>query len=260
MLPTVVLACPHHDADGRLYDQTRRVLPRLRQLFGGLAIHATHTTRERSLELLREAGALTRQVDVAGHLQLGLPRRGAIDLALMLDADWILCCDFDRALHWAECYPDELAAMIGRLPEHDLTVLGRTERAFFSHPRIQTDTEAIVNQVFAAVSGWSWDITAAARGLSRRAASAILTGCPDTTIGTDASWPLFLRRTGGMTIGYIVTEGLEYETPDRHQDEIAAAGGLDVWRAQLDADPRNWAQRLDMARLEVEAVVTYGTH
>jgi hypothetical protein len=70
------------------------------------------------------------------------------------------------------------------------------------------------------------------------------------------AWPLFVERAG-MTLGYIATEGLEFETADRHAEEIATAGGLDCWIAQLDTDPRRWAQRLDMARVEVEAALPY---
>jgi hypothetical protein len=63
-----------------------------------------------------------------------------------------------------------LAQVARRVTEYDFTVLGRTPRAFDSHPRIQRDTESIVNHVFGLVSGQTWDVTAAARGLSRRAA------------------------------------------------------------------------------------------
>jgi hypothetical protein len=134
--------------------------------------------------------------------------------------------------------------------------LGRTPRAFASHPRIQRDTEAIVNQVFATLSGREWDVTAAARALSRRAAEAVIHGCPDETVGTDVSWPLFAARAG-LTLGYIATEGLEFETADRHADEVAAAGGLGRWLDQIDANPRRWIERLEIAKIEVEATLPY---
>jgi hypothetical protein len=50
---------------------------------------------------------------------------------------------------------------------------------------------------------------------------------------------------------------MEFETADRYGDEIAQAGGLAPWMARLDADPRNWAHRLDMARVEIEAMTPY---
>lgn len=256
----VVLAATQHDPDGRLYDQAARVLPALLRIFAGIAIQATYATQARSIELFRSAGTLVRhETDTQFNSlpKLGAARRAAIELGLRLDAPTLLFCDFDRALHWAERYPDELARVAAQLADHDFVVLGRTERAFATHPRVQRDTEAIINRVYASASGLPWDVTAAARGLSRRAAAAILEGCPEQSIGTDVAWPLFLQRAGGFSLGYAATEGLEFETADRFADQVAAAGGLEQWVAQIDADPRQWANRLDLARIEVEAAIPY---
>jgi hypothetical protein len=255
----VALAATHHDPEGRLYEQTARVLPSLAEIFDGLAIYATPATQERSLALLAEYGALVDREPPglpSGLQTLGRARRGAVALGLALGAPALLFCDFDRALHWAECYPAELAQVAARAAERDLTVLGRTSRAFESHPRIQRDTEAIVNHVYARISGCKWDVTAAARALTRRAAEAILRDCCDESIGTDVSWPLFALRAG-LTLGYVAVEGLEFETADRHADEIAAAGGLECWMAQIDSDPRRWVERLEIARIEVVAALPY---
>jgi hypothetical protein len=235
----IALASTHHDPDGRLIAQLRRALPTLTGLFGAIAVRATERTPAETVAALQDAGALVRREAADSALLLGRARRGALALGLETGADALLFCDFDRALHWAERYPEELARVAQEIARHDLTVLGRTTRAFDSHPRIQRDTEAIVNTVYAQVSGHAWDVTAAARGLSRRAAEAILAGCPEETIGTDVAWPLFAQRAG-LALGYIQTEGLEFETPDRFADEVAAAGGLDAWLARLDADPRRW--------------------
>jgi hypothetical protein len=254
------LAATHHDPEGRLYDQAARVLPALLRIVGGMAVHATYASQPRSIELLERAGALVLQEDSADFSslpRLGRARRAALELGLRLDTPFLLFCDFDRALHWAERYPDELAQVVASLSERDFTVLGRTERAFASHPRTQRDTEAIVNTVYASVSGRAWDVTAAARGISRRAALAILAGCPEESIGTDVAWPLFIQRAGGFTIGYAATEGLEFETADRYADRVMAAGGLGAWLAQIDADPRRWVDRLEVARVEVEAALEY---
>jgi hypothetical protein len=256
----VALAATHHDPEGRLYDQTARVLPQLGRLFSAIAIQATRASQQRSLDLLVGAGALVQQEESAQSsslVLLGRARRDALKTALRLDMPTILFCDFDRVLHWVENYPDELARVASDLVVRDFTVLGRTERAFASHPRIQRDTEAIVNTVYTSVSSRAWDVTAAARGLSRRAATAILAGCNEQSVGTDVAWPLFLQRRGGFTIGYYATEGLEFETADRYGDQIAAAGGLVAWMTQLDADPQRWAERLDVARVEVAAAVPY---
>jgi hypothetical protein len=258
---SVVLASTQHDPDGRLYAQVRRTLPALTRMFGGMAFQVTQATQARSLALLTDTGALVQREPVAqlddGLHAIGRARRAVLALALRLDAPNILFGDFDRIMHWVEFYPAELAQVLARIPAYDFTVLGRTERAFASHPRTQRDTESIINRVYAGVSGNAWDATAAARGLSRPAAAAILAGCPDESIGTDVSWPLFIQRAGGFRLDYIATEGLEFETADRYGDQITAAGGRDAWMAQIDADPQQWAQRLHLAQVEVKATLPY---
>ena len=63
-----------------------------------------------------------------------------------------------------------------------------------------------------------------------------------------------LRAEGKRVVGYAATDGLEWETPDRHTEEIGAAGGLDVWFANFDADPQQWAFRTRLALYEIEAI------
>ncbi|HEX5689826.1 MAG TPA: hypothetical protein VFX76_07485 [Roseiflexaceae bacterium] len=243
-----------------MYEQTARILPALKELFAGVAIYATAATQERSLALLAEYECIVRREPPGtpnGLPELGRSRRAVVALALEWDAPCMLFCDFDRALHWAEYYPAELAQVAAAAEEHDFVVLGRTPRAFASHPRTQRDTEAIINHVYATVSGRTWDVTAAARLISRTAAAAILDGCPEHSVGTDVAWPLFVGRAHDLRIDYVETEGLEFETADRYADEIAAAGGLERWIDRLDADPSNWALRLELARLEVAAAKPY---
>ncbi len=260
---TVSLAATHHDPEGRMHQQIQRVLPVLGRIFSGMAIQASHDTYKPSLDFLVEAGAVVAlgpPEQAVERFKLGQVRRDAVALALQSSSPFILHCDLDRALHWAERYPKELADVAAQVTQYDFTVLGRTRRALESHPRIQRDTESIVNHVFAQVSGLAWDVTAAARGLARRAAEAILAGCPDQQVSTDVTWTLFVQQAEGFSLGYVETEGLEFETADRYGDQIAAAGGLAQWMAQLDADPRRWAQRLDMARVEIEGMFSYLRH
>jgi hypothetical protein len=181
----------------------------------------------------------------------------AVELALQGTCPFIIYCDFDRILHWMEFHAEELRAVTQQISAYDFTVLGRTARAFATHPRIQRDTEAVINHVFERISGWKWDTGAGARGLSRRAAAAIVAGCPDDGISNDVTWPLFLRDQGGFRLGHLETEGLEFETPDRFPDEVARAGGVAQWSEQLDDDPQHWATRLELARIEVDAMIPY---
>lgn len=258
----IVLAATHHDPDLRLYDQTVRVLPRLRELYDGLAVMLTPQTDSRSETLLREAGVGLRigtSEMPTGHMHLGLWRRAAVGVGLdqFPQASHYHFCDLDRVLHWAERYPDELRATLKLIRVYDFTVLGRTARAFNSHPRAQCDTEAIANQVFALVWGAAWDVTAASRGLSQRAAHLIVETCDDDTVGSDCSWPLLARRAGDLSLGYAATEGLEFETMDRFPDEVAALGGEQAWLDRFDADPGQWLYRMDLARAEAASALAY---
>jgi hypothetical protein len=255
----VALAVTLHDPENRLYEQARRVLPVLAEVFSAIALRPSATTNPGVLSLFAAGGA---HIDFStppakDGAKLGLARRAAVALALKCDAPFVLYCDCDRALHWAEHHPQELAQTAGRLTEHDFTVLGRTPRAFDTHPRVQRDTEAIINHVFGLVSGWEWDVSTGARGLARCAAEAILAGCFDENLSTDVSWPLFLRSAGGFSLGYLQTEGLEFETPDRYGREVALAGGREAWLEQFDADPQRWLERLELARGHLQAMMPY---
>jgi hypothetical protein len=234
--------------------QAQTVWPVLRTLYAAIVVLASPSTGERTERWLREQGVRFERQDRETDLdQLGRVRLDTLRLAD--GAAHVHLCDWDRVLHWAEAYPDELREVVAALPDHDLLILGRTPRAFATHPRVQRDTEAIVNHAFGLLWGRELDVTAASRGLSRRAIDALLSlPTPEASIGNDGAWPLHLARVPDLVIGYAQTEGLEWETPDRYADEIAAAGGLDTWIAFYDADPERWAFRLRLALLEVEAI------
>jgi hypothetical protein len=255
----VALAITYHDPKGCLCGQIQRVLPALNDIFSGLAVRASYSANQQALARFTNAGAYVEQEaqERLSAPKLGTVRREAIALALHFDAPWVMYCDGDRALHWAERYPKELAQVVERLSEYDFTVLGRTTRAWDSHPRVQRDTEAIVNYVFQIVSGYNWDVMAAARGLSRRTVEAIRDRCFDEEISTDVSWPLFLHASGEFSLGYIETEGLEFETAARYSEAIKTAGSYDAWLKQRDLELERWIHRLDFARLHMEAMIPF---
>jgi len=244
----VCLAATYHDPLGRLDAQIERNLPRLASLFNGIAVRTTQMTSQEVLSRLEAAEIRILQETVDQSIdgpKIGRARREVIQLALGFNTPIILYSDFDRLLHWAEFHPQELVGCLPRLIEKDFTILGRTDRAFASHPHVQKDTEVIVNQVFGMVMGHHWDVMAGARGISRMAAQTILKGCHDDEISVDVTWPLFLKSVGGFSIGYIATEGMEFETQDRYPEEVAAAGGYHAWNQQMDSDIDTWLHRLD---------------
>lgn len=260
-MANVILATTYHDPRGVLWEQLQRQLPNLQQIFTEITVNASPDLHSETLTTFKQAGVevvqAPRAVAQDGVPQLGAVRRAVVAQALRHAMPTIMYCDGDRVLHWVERYPDELADIVGALDAHDFTILGRTERAFQSHTRVQSETEVIINRLYAQLSGHPWDITAAARGFSKAAATAIVEGCPDDSIGVDASWPLFLQQVGGFSLHAVETDGLEFETATQYPDAVAAAGDEEAWKATIDADPRQWALRLNVARAEVDAMQPY---
>ncbi len=254
--PPVGLAATHHDPDDAMLPQALRVLPLLHDLYAQMLVLVSPETGQRTVDMLAEHGLrVERQAEPADIDTLGLTRLDTIRRASSGGAAHLQLCDWDRLIHWAEAYPDELREVVEAIPRHDLLILGRTARAFATHPRVQRDTEALINHAFGLAFGQPLDVTAASRGLSRRAWAALLAlPQPEPSSGNDCAWPLYLARTPDLVIGYAATEGLEWETPDRYGDDIARAGGLDAWIANYDADPQRWEFRLRLALLEVAAV------
>lgn len=259
-MPAVALAVTSHEKDERLTALAEAQLPALAARYAALVAYCSRETHPALLEALRRHGAVVHldSSEASGILQLGIIRRETLRAGLLAGTSHLHLCDFDRALHWSACYPEEMNAVAAEIPSYDLLVLGRTERAWATHPPYQVETEPLFNKVFALVSGRPWDIGAGSRGLSRRAAETLLETSQDLTVGVDADWPLLLMRRGDFRAGYRPCEGLEFETADRFGAEIEAAGSYAAWEAQMSADPRRWVFRLKVALLIAEAAARHG--
>lgn len=256
----VALCLTVHERDGRLADLVATHMPALASRYAALVALCSRETHPAVLELLHRHGvSVTVDPDEpAGIERIGDVRRKTIRAGLEAGTPHLQMCDFDRALHWAAHYPAELEAVIAEIPRYDLLVLGRTERAFATHPPYQAETEPLFNRVFALATGLAWDVGAGSRGLSRRAAEILLESSTERSVGVDAEWPLLLLEQEGVRVGQRLCEGLEFETADRFGPEIEAAGGYSAWQAQMCADPRRWAFRLRVALLIAEAVARHG--
>ncbi len=261
---TVALALTVHEAGGRLADLLEAQLPALAGRYAVLTAFCSRQTHPSILALLRAHGALVRvdEEDRPGILGVGAVRRETVRAGLEAGTEYLHLCDFDRALHWAARFPTELEQVIRSLRHYDLLVLGRTHRAWATHPAYQTETEALFNRVFLLATRLPWDVGAGSRGLSRPAAERLLALSSDPTVGTDAEWPLLLLQADDpfqptWRLGYLACEGLEFETADRFGPEIEAAGGYAAWLARMEADPRRWAFRLQLAHLIVAAIARH---
>lgn len=246
-----------HDPHDNLYSLTIAWLPRLIPLYRSVVALHSAATSSRTLALLRKHGVQVQGDSEmpAGMENMGVIRRLAIKAGLEASATAIHLCDFDRLLHWVMTYPDELCAVLGELPAGDLIVLGRSERAFLTHPACQVDTERLSNHVFELVASRAWDVAGGSRGLSRVAAEFLLETSSERHVGVDAEWPILVLANPDLRVAYRACEGLEFETPDRFPEDVAKAGGVRAWVAQMDRSPAEWARRLDFARWTAEAAV-----
>jgi hypothetical protein len=253
--PAVSLVMTVHQPDGRLLLLTEAQLPALAGRYAAVVAFCSQETQPAQLDALRRGGAAV-HVDATasrGIEHVGAVRREAVRAGLLAGTSHLQLCDFDRALHWSAYHPAEMDEVAAAIPEHDLLVLGRTARAWATHPPYQAETEPLFNKVFALASGQAWDVGAGSRGLSRRAAGVVLAESRTNSVGTDAEWPLLLLARPGFCVGYRECEGLEFETADAFAPEIAAAGGYAAWEESMSADPRRWVFRLRIALLIAEA-------
>jgi hypothetical protein len=260
--PSITLAVTVHQPDERLVPLIEANLPTLAARYGALTAYCSRETHPTVVNLLRAQGAVVQvnERPASSIHGIGPVRRQTIRLGLTAGTSHLQMCDFDRAVHWVACWPQDLQAVLADIPNYDLLVLGRTDRAWATHPAYQTETEPLFNKVFALVTGQAWDVGAGSRGLSRRAAETLLEISKEMTVGIDAEWPLLLLERGGFRVGHRRCEGLEFETADRFVPEIEAAGGYRAWEAQISTEPERWVFRLQVALLIAEAAVRYGRH
>ena len=256
---SIALAITYHDPQGRLIDQIEKTLPILTNLFDGIAVRASYASQQEPVDVFKsfEAVIYKEHKKPTDGPKLGIVRREALELGVSLGTSFVMVCDGDRALHWAEHYPDELAQVVLKIQETECTILGRTERAYKTHPKALRDTEAIVNHIFHIITGNTWDMMVGARGFSQQAANAILKNCMDDQASVDVSWPLYLRMLENLSMQYIAAEGLEFETPDRFQPEITAAGGYQNWLNELDQDLQHWLFRVGYIQRYLEVMLPY---
>jgi hypothetical protein len=252
--PAPILVSTLHDPDCAFLPFIAATAPAL-AAYPRVVVAATAATDPRVVARLEELGALV----VPGGLT-GDGRRTALAAA---GDGWEACfaCDFDRWLHWAAAWPDELVALparVDRLARRGVppwyVCLGRTSRAFRTHPAAQRLPEAATNRALSLAAGQPLDAVSGAAWLSPEAAATVLAASIEPTAATDLEWPALILRHDPARLRGLRCEGLEWETPDFHPTAIAAAGGLAAWTAAAYDTPAVWAARLALAAASTAAL------
>lgn len=170
--------------------------------------------------------------------------------------------DFDRWLHWLIAWPEELGNLSARIERVVArqkvapwcVVLGRTARAFATHPQVQRLPETATNRTLSLVAEKPLDAVSGGVWLSPEARELILASSIEESAATDLEWAGLVLRQDPARLHGLRFEGLEWETPDFHAAAISDAGGLEPWvRATFDT-PAMWTSRLQLAAASVSAL------
>ena len=240
------LAATLHDPAGRMLPLLKRHAPALGR-YAAVAVAATPQTRPDVVDLLLASGAHV----LRGGPEVGKGRRDAVAAASRVADGDVLCVDFDRWLFWAETEPHELVALPARLtarrPRPWYVAVGRSRRAWESHPAVQRACEGPTHRALSLAAGRTMDATAGCCWLAPEGLRIVLASSTEASNATDLEWPAILLRLDPRRLGFVRVEGLAFETAAFFPREVAAAGGGAAWIAQSYDRPEVWAARLRLA-------------
>lgn len=125
-----------------------------------------------------------------------------------------------------------------------------------THPVAQSLPEAATNRALSTVAGKSLDATAGASWIRLEGTRLVLSGSTVTTKATDLEWPGLILRVDSTRVQGASFEGLEFETADGYQEEIAAMGSVEAWIRVTYDRPRVLHDRLQLAADSITALMT----
>ncbi len=244
---TTLLLATVHDPHGRMLAALDERGPMLEQ-YGEVLVTATDATDNRLLRRLDEFGAI---IVPSGLEPVGGSMRALLRAAVATERSSYLYCDFDRWLHWSGTFPRELEGVPARItlefPNAWYVCIGRTERAFASHPEVQRVAEWATNRALEIASGRYLDATGGACWVSREGATVILHASHEETKATDLEWPALILNADPLRLGGLLVDGLEFETAEFYEQDARQLGGVAAWVHATYETPRMWQERLRLA-------------
>ncbi len=248
-MPRVALVSTIHDSSGWSIKPLKESASLLNDLYDHRIVVATRGTSQAVIEALEASGwILASPRSNVGVEYISDSRLRVIKAGVETGADHVHLVDTDRILHWAAHYSDELREVVGRIPDLDFTIIGRTPRALQTHPRNQVETEAIANRVFSLIYGKEVDITAASRGVSKAAIELLAKYSRGRFFDNDSEWPTILFCMGGLSMGYLEAEGLEWETRLKREQMVLPNGRRVDVKEYYELNPESWVYRMMLAQ------------
>ncbi|MFX0187857.1 MAG: hypothetical protein ACFE8A_08985 [Candidatus Hodarchaeota archaeon] len=239
-----LLCSTHHDPEFKLKNLLKKVASIIKKLFIKTIVCLTPTTSEKVYKFLSREGFMViigssmRQIDIY---------RKALKTTLnnieKQQTEKIFYIDFDRLIHWIHAYPNELTNLINKKIDVDYLHIGRTSRAFDTHPSTQQKTEIIINEIVSKTLGFleTKDIISVCGIFTKELGEKIMRVKNETATGFYCTWPLFFWNWATKK-QYIEVEGLEWETPDKFKVEITELGYKE-WVKQFQS-PLEWEKRV----------------
>ena len=225
-----------------------RLLPQLQQVYSGLAISFPPVADPVVTQAFLVGQYADRpEVKAWVNQDWSAGRYRAISTGVQFQADYIHYADMDRLLRWVETRPQEWRQAVEAIQATDCLVMGRSEAAYRTHPNSLILTETISNRVVSHFLDREMDVSAGSKGFSRPAAEYLAANTrPGRALGTDAEWPILLKRAG-FQVDYLMVDGLDWESADRYQEQAASADDQRLAAERVDADPLSWEWRVRVA-------------
>lgn len=225
MTKFLILCSTFHDPELKLRDLIIKALPSIRKLFSAIIIACTEVTSKKlkaALPKNRYTIVGTPSSKVVDTYVLGF--RTALG-HLEKENRKVFYIDFDRLVHWILEYPEELKNVLRETQEYDYFHIGRSKRAFESHPETQKNTEKIINNIGSEALDFEnpKDLISVCFVFNKTLCQKILSLENKTSTGFYGTWPLIFWSEAS-TKNYMEVEGLEWETPDRYISEIKEIG------------------------------------
>ena len=240
----IVLACAGYPQ--REMSRLQILMPQLIEVYSAVVLSAPSSLTQdevHALEMMPKSLVVLNSDWSSG-------RRAALQEALSTSATHIHYADLDRVLHWIETDPTEWRQTVARVQTTDCLIIGRTDKAFQTHPQALQQTERIINTVFSHELGLTVDLGGGSRGFSRQAAQFVVAhSVGGQSWCSDSEWPMLLHRAG-FNVDYIAVNGLESPGYNATYDsevkrwEFRVKVALDIIQSGLAATPGTFDGRL----------------